>query len=86
MLYAALAGLSALSASAQPQDPPAAHPFAASRPIAGRHVTFSPAVADPAAEAANQLRGVGAGGQLTMSTRQRSRVSPQPCLKRPWPG
>ena len=64
ILYAAL-GLSASPASAQPKEPPAAHPFAASRPIPERYiVTFSPDVADPAAEAANQMRGVGAGGQL----------------------
>lgn len=59
-----MAGLWA-PAGAQPAEPQASHPFAASRPIVGRYiVTFVPGVANPAAEAANQMRGAGAGGQL----------------------
>ncbi len=64
-LHAALAGLWAPAAGAQPAEPQASHPFAASRPIAERYiVTFVAGVANPAAEAASQMRGVGAGGQL----------------------
>lgn len=48
-------------ALAQPSDPPATHPFGPSGPIPGRYIVlFKPGVADPAAEAANLVRGTGA--------------------------
>lgn len=57
--------LSGLAAQAQPPDSPPSHPFAQSRPLAGRYiVVFKRDVANPAAEAANHMRGAGAGAQL----------------------
>ena len=62
-LYAC--ALSGLAAQAQPPDSPPSHPFAQSRPVAGRYiVVFKRDVANPAAEAANHMRGAGAGAQL----------------------
>lgn len=62
-LFLALAFGAGAAALAQPADPPASHPFAASQPIAGRYiVVFKDSVANPAAEAANLARGL--GGQL----------------------
>jgi subtilisin family serine protease len=59
ILYACLLGFA--GANAQPADPPPAHPFAQSRPIDGRYiVVFKSHVGNPAAEAANLVRGPGA--------------------------
>ena len=61
IVCAALACLA--SAAAVAQGSPANHPYAQSRPIAGSYiVVFKDSVANPAAEAANALRGV--GGQV----------------------
>lgn len=63
VVCAALVGLASAAVSAQPQEPPAAHPFAPSHAIPGRYiVVFKDSVANPAAEAANAMRG--SGGQL----------------------
>lgn len=60
-LCAAVVAMASGGVSAQSQDPPAAHPFAQPRPIPGRQiVVFKDSVGDPAAEAANVLRGSGA--------------------------
>ena len=62
-LSAASVALSASAAPAQPANPPASHVFAPSRPIAGRYiVVFKASVSNPAAEAANLMRGL--NGQL----------------------
>jgi aqualysin 1 len=59
---AALTSLGSTAAFAQAPDAPASHPFAQSQPIGGRYIVmFKQSVADPAAEAANAIRG---GGQL----------------------
>ncbi len=48
---------------AQPVNPPATHPFSESRPVAGRYiVVFKGNVNNPAAEAADVMRGL--GGQV----------------------
>jgi len=65
VLYASLLLSLSGAAQAQPPDSPPAHPFAQSRPVAGRYiVVFKRDIADPAAEAANHMRGAGAGAQL----------------------
>jgi subtilisin family serine protease len=62
ILCAGLAWLGA-AATAQVPDARASHPFAQSRPIAGRYiVVLKQSVANPAAEAANAMSG--GGGQL----------------------
>lgn len=62
-LWAAVLALCAPSAMAQRVDPPASHPFAQSQAIAGRYiVVFKNSVSNPAAEAANVMRGQ--GGQI----------------------
>ena len=63
ILYASLLG--STIASAQAPDPSPAHPFAQSQPVAGRYIiVFRKDVANPSAEAANHVRGAGAGAQL----------------------
>lgn len=63
ILYASLLGSTV--ANAQPPASSPAHPFAQSRPVAGRYiVVFKQHVANPSAEAANHVRGAGAGAQL----------------------
>ena len=65
LFCAALAGLWAPSAGAQAVEPQASHPFGPSSPIPGRYIVrFKPGVADPAAEAANLMGALGAGGQI----------------------
>lgn len=62
-LYAAAVALCAPAALAQTIDPPATHPFAQSNPMPGRYiVVFKNSVSNPAAEAANVMRGL--GGQV----------------------
>lgn len=61
--FLALAFGACAAAFAQPADPPADHPYGASQPIPGRYiVVFKGHVANPAATAANLMRGT--GGQL----------------------
>ena len=61
---AAVAALSTTAAVAQPANAPSAQPFAQSERIPDRYiVVFKAGVADPAAEAANVMRGAG-GGQI----------------------
>lgn len=61
--FLALAFGACAAAFAQPADPPADHPYGASQPIPGRYiVVFKDHVANPAATAANLMRGT--GGQL----------------------
>jgi subtilisin family serine protease len=63
VLCATLTWLGSAAATAQVPDAHASHPFAQSRPIAGRYiVVFKDSVGNPAAEAANAVRG--SGGQL----------------------
>lgn len=65
VLFALLAGVGSAVAVAQPADPATARPFGASRPIARQYIImFKPGVADPAAEASNLMRGLGAAGQI----------------------
>ena len=65
ILCAALAMLGTAATMAQAPDAPPARPFGESRPIAGRYiVVFNSGVANPAAEAAILMRGVGLGAQL----------------------
>jgi subtilisin family serine protease len=53
------------AANAQPADPAPAHPFGHSRPVPSRYiVVFKDTVGNPAAEAANVMRGSAAGGQV----------------------
>ena len=62
-VYAAAFAISAPVALAQAAEPLAAHPYAQSKPVPGRYiVVFRDSVANPAAEAANLVRGL--GGQL----------------------
>ncbi len=62
-LYAAAVCVWALAALAQPVNPPATHSFSTSKPIPGRYiVVFKNSVSNPAAEAANVMRGL--GGQV----------------------
>ncbi len=62
-LYAAAVCVCAPAALAQPVNSPATHPFSPSRPIPGRYiVVFKNSVNNPAAEAANVMRGL--GGQV----------------------
>ena len=62
-VYAAALAIAAPVALAQGVEPPATHPYAQSKPVPGRYiVVFRDSVANPAAEAANLLRGL--GGQL----------------------
>lgn len=62
-VYAAALAVAAPAALAQAVDRPASHPYAQSQPIPGRYiVVFKGSVANPAAEAANLMRGL--GGQL----------------------
>lgn len=61
--FLALAFGACAAAFAQPTDPPAEHPYGASLPIPGRYiVVFKDHVTNPAATAANLMRGT--GGQL----------------------
>lgn len=65
-LYAAAVAICTPVALAQTAKSQATHPFASSNPIVGRYiVVFKNTVNDPAAEAANAMRGV--GGQLLHS-------------------
>ena len=62
-VYATALAVGAPAALAQTVDLPADHPYAASQPIPGRYiVVFKAHVANPAATAANLMRGT--GGQL----------------------
>jgi subtilisin family serine protease len=62
-LYAAAVALCVPAALAQTIDPPATHPFSQSKAIPGRYiVVFKSSVSNPAAEAANIMRGL--GGQV----------------------
>lgn len=62
-VYAAAFAIAAPVALAQAAEPPATHPYAQSKPVPGRYiVVFRDSVANPAAEAANLVRGL--GGQL----------------------
>ncbi|UUZ67597.1 S8 family serine peptidase [Polaromonas sp. P2-4] len=62
-VYAAALAIAAPAALAQAVEPPATHPYAQSQPIPGRYiVVFKDSVSNPAAEAANLMRG--RGGQL----------------------
>ena len=62
-VYAAALAIAAPVALAQAAEPPAAHPYAQSKPVPGRYiVVFRDGVANPAAEAATLVRGL--GGQL----------------------
>ncbi len=62
-VYAAALAAATPAALAQRVEPPAAHPYAQSKPVPGRYiVVFRDSVANPAAEAANLVRGL--GGQL----------------------
>ena len=66
-LLVAATAASAMHAGAQAPNAAAAasHPFAQSRPIAGRYiVVFKDSVGNPAAEAANLARAAGAGAQV----------------------
>ncbi len=59
-VYAAAVALCSPAVLAQAADPPATHPYAQSQPIPGRYiVVFKDSVANPAAEAANLVRGLG---------------------------
>ncbi len=58
-LWAVVVAVLASVAFAQPASPPATHVFAPSRPIEGRYiVVFKDSVSNPAAEAANIMRGL----------------------------
>jgi len=60
-LFATLLALASTATYAQAPDSPPTHPFAQSSPIAGRYiVVFRKDVGNPAAEAANHVRGPGA--------------------------
>ena len=62
-LCAAGVAMSSAAALAQTVAPVATHPFAQSKPVAGRYiVVFKHSVSNPAAEAANVMRGL--GGQV----------------------
>lgn len=62
-LCAAAVAMSSTAALAQTAAAVASHPFAQSKPVAGRYiVVFKQSVANPAAEAANVMRGL--GGQV----------------------
>lgn len=62
-MYVAAVALCAPAVLAQTIDPPATHPFSQSEAIPGRYiVVFKNSVSNPAAEAANLMRGL--GGQL----------------------
>ncbi len=62
-LCAAAVAMSSAAALAQTVAPVATHPFAQSKPVAGRYiVVFKHSVSNPAAEAANVMRGL--GGQV----------------------
>jgi subtilisin family serine protease len=64
-LFAALMAGPGAVLHAQPAGPVPTHPFAQSQPIPNRYiVVFKRAVANPAAEAANVMRGSAAAGQV----------------------